>query len=116
MDWGRAGEIETPESSVPAPAGRGWGSGAGPGTITAVETEAEAQPGPRDSQRRHMGEGEGCVFWDVALALTSCPYDAGAKMAQVRRHLQSWAAGRCTVQDVTGANPPPLLTFLITKV
>lgn len=44
-------------------AGRGWGSGAGPGTITGVETKAEAQPGPRDSQRRHMEEGEGCVFW-----------------------------------------------------
>lgn len=54
---------------------------------------------------------------DVALALTSCPYDAGAKMAQVPHHLQSWAAGSCTVQDVNGANSSPLLTFLIiTKV
>lgn len=39
------------------------GSRAGPGPITGVETEAEAQPGPRDSRRRHMGKGEGCVFW-----------------------------------------------------
>lgn len=53
---------------------------------------------------------------DVALALTSCPYDAGAKMAQVPHHLQSWAARSCTVQDVNGANSPPLLTFLIIKV
>lgn len=43
---------------------------------------------------------------DVALALTSCPYDAGAKMAQVQHHLQSWAAGSCAVQDV---NVPTLI-------
>ena len=49
-------------------AGRGWRSGAGPGTITGVETKAEAQPGPRDSQHRHMEEGEGCVFWGGCLS------------------------------------------------
>lgn len=50
---------------------------------------------------------------DVALALTSCPCDARAKKAQVPRHLQSWAAEGCTVQDVNGANSPPLLAFII---
>lgn len=49
-------------------AGRGWGSKAGPGTITGVETKAEAQSGPRDSQRRHMDEGEGCAFWGGCLS------------------------------------------------
>lgn len=66
-----------------------------------------------------MVQARGQALWcdaDVAPALTSCPYDAGAKMAQVRRHLQSWAAGSCTVQDVNSANSPPLLTFLIMEV
>lgn len=56
-----------------------------------------------------------CVA-DVALALTSCPYDAGANVAQVPRHLQSWAARSSTVQDVTGANSPPSHSFLTIKV
>lgn len=49
-------------------AGRGWGRGARPAMITGVETKAEAQPGPRDSQHRHMEEGEGCVFWGGCLS------------------------------------------------
>lgn len=53
---------------------------------------------------------------DVALALTSCPFNAGARMAQVPPHLQSWAAGSCTVQDVNGAKSAPLLTFLIINI
>lgn len=62
---------------------------------------------------------QGQALWcdaDVAPALTSCPYDARAKMAQVQHHLQSWAAGSCTVQDVNAAKSPPLLTFLIIKI
>ena len=48
--------------------GRGWGNGAGPETITGVETKAEARPGPRDTQHRHMEEGEVCVFWGGCLS------------------------------------------------